>query len=65
MSAMPNTDDGRTKAMKAVTAMFDRYKLLAAQRPENHIVRLIIFPRYIGGMLTYWYDAGLRPRGNG
>lgn len=34
---MGSVEDGRTKAMKAVTAMFDRYKLLAAQRPEDHI----------------------------
>lgn len=29
----------RKKAMAAVQAMFDRYKLLAARRPKDHIVR--------------------------
>ncbi|KAF2181856.1 thioesterase family protein-like protein [Zopfia rhizophila CBS 207.26] len=30
-------NEGRAKAMAAVQAMFDRYKILAAQRPTGHI----------------------------
>ncbi|KAF2474298.1 thioesterase family protein-like protein [Lindgomyces ingoldianus] len=33
---MVTTDEGRRKAMAAVQAMFDRYQLLAAQRPTDH-----------------------------
>ncbi|KAL1614561.1 hypothetical protein SLS54_009622 [Diplodia seriata] len=29
--------DGRAKAMRAVQALFDRYKLIAAQRPHGHV----------------------------
>ncbi|KAF2086905.1 thioesterase family protein-like protein, partial [Saccharata proteae CBS 121410] len=28
---------GRSKAMRAVGAMFERYKLLASMRPDNHV----------------------------
>ncbi|KAF2653712.1 thioesterase family protein-like protein [Lophiostoma macrostomum CBS 122681] len=34
---MADVDAARKKAMAAVQAMFDRYKLLAAKRPRNHI----------------------------
>jgi hypothetical protein len=32
------TLEGKKKARAAVQAMFDRYKVLAAQRPEDHVV---------------------------
>ncbi|KAF2730329.1 thioesterase family protein-like protein [Polyplosphaeria fusca] len=34
---MATPDDDRRKAMRAVEAMFARYRLLAAQRPKDHI----------------------------
>lgn len=33
-----SVDEGKKKARAAVQAMFDRYKLLASQRPDDHIV---------------------------
>jgi acyl-coenzyme A thioesterase 13 len=36
---MSNQEADRQKAMAAVRAMFDKYKLLAAKRPEGHVVR--------------------------
>lgn len=33
---VPEAD--RRKAMRAVEAMFERYRILAAQRPQDHIV---------------------------
>jgi acyl-coenzyme A thioesterase 13 len=35
---MGNAEADRDKAMAAVKAMFERYKLLAARRPPGHIV---------------------------
>jgi hypothetical protein len=35
---MGDIEDDRQKAMAAVRAMFERYKLIAAQRPDDHIV---------------------------
>jgi hypothetical protein len=35
---MVDEDAGRKKAMAAVQAMFDRYRLIAAKRPKDHIV---------------------------
>jgi acyl-coenzyme A thioesterase 13 len=37
---MSDADANRQKAMGAVRAMFARYKLVAAQRPEGHVVRM-------------------------
>ena len=36
---MVESEAARAKAMAAVTAMFDRYKLLASRRPKDHIVK--------------------------
>ncbi|EKG15941.1 Thioesterase superfamily [Macrophomina phaseolina MS6] len=33
----PTDADGRAKAMRAVQALFDRYKLISAQRPPGHV----------------------------
>lgn len=35
---MGDPEADREKAMAAVKAMFERYKLIAAQRPKDHIV---------------------------
>jgi hypothetical protein len=35
---MSDHEADREKAMAAVRAMFERYKLIAAQRPKDHIV---------------------------
>lgn len=35
---MSEPDAGRQKAMAAVRAMFERYKVLAARRPKDHVV---------------------------
>ncbi|KAF2750403.1 thioesterase family protein-like protein [Sporormia fimetaria CBS 119925] len=34
---MADAEAGRQKAMRAVQAMYDRYNVLAAKRPENHV----------------------------
>lgn len=36
-----SADEGKRKAMAAVQAMFDRYKVLAAKRPKDHIVSIL------------------------
>lgn len=36
---MGDPEADRRKAIAAVQAMFDRYRLLAEQRPQDHIVR--------------------------
>lgn len=33
-----SADEGKRKARAAVQAMFDRYKLLASKRPQDHVV---------------------------
>jgi hypothetical protein len=35
---MGDAQADRRKAMVAVQAMFEKYKLLAARRPKNHVV---------------------------
>jgi acyl-coenzyme A thioesterase 13 len=37
---MGDPEADREKAMAAVKAMFERYKLIAAQRPKDHIVSM-------------------------
>jgi hypothetical protein len=36
--ASGSDDAARSKAIRAVEAMFERYRILADQRPEDHIV---------------------------
>jgi hypothetical protein len=37
-STMSDPEADRNKAMAAVRAMFEKYHVLAARRPKNHIV---------------------------
>lgn len=42
-SAEMSVDEGKRKARAAVEAMFERYKLLASKRPNDHVVRISVF----------------------
>jgi acyl-coenzyme A thioesterase 13 len=43
---MSDNEADRKKAMAAVRAMFQKYKLIAAQRPKDHIVSNILLDSF-------------------
>lgn len=43
-----SADEGKKKARAAVQAMFDRYRLLASKRPDDHVVSGFVY--YIAAM---------------
>ncbi|KAG9196124.1 acyl-coenzyme A thioesterase 13 [Alternaria panax] len=62
---MDKRQAGRQKAMAAVQAMFEKYKLLAARRPDNHVdfdqevmLNLELVDASLDGTVTYELNIG-------
>jgi acyl-coenzyme A thioesterase 13 len=53
---MDDHEADRKKAMAAVRAMFEKYKLVAAQRPEDHIVSTTLYRLLMSAKLTAQQD---------